>query len=211
MVKEIRRVLSFIFSIEFLRMGIFWTLSLLISHLRLFNGRLCARYSFTYSRQLVASNSTAKRPICIITGATSGLGAATAHALAKEGFLVVLVGRSGHLLTKAMSEIKKLNEDAQLEAFEVDLSSFSSIMKFKGSFQQWLLDMNLHSSIQLLVNNAGILATSFRETAYGFDEMMMTNYMGAFCLTKALLPLLMESPLPSRIVNLSSFTHRNGR
>ena len=67
-VKEIRRVLSFIFSIEFLRMGIFWTLSLLISHLRLFNGRLCARYSFTYSRQLVASNSTAKRPICIITG-----------------------------------------------------------------------------------------------------------------------------------------------
>jgi len=72
-----------------------------------------------------------------------------------------------------MSEIKKLNEDAQLEAFEVDLSSFSSIMKFKGSFQQWLLDMNLHSSIQLLVNNAGILATSFRETAYGFDEYVI--------------------------------------
>ncbi|XP_021776116.1 dehydrogenase/reductase SDR family member on chromosome X-like isoform X1 [Chenopodium quinoa] len=198
--KGIYRVIKFICSIEFMRMSLLWPLYLVFSHLRLFRGR---HYSTTFPRQLVFD-----RPVCIVTGATSGLGAAATKALSKQGFFVILVGRSGHLLSKTMAEIRKQNEDAQLEAFEVDLSSFSSIMKLKNSLTQWLLDMNLHPSIQLLINNAGILATSYRPTDDGLDEMMMTNYLGAFCLTKVLLPLLMNSPVPSRIVSVSSFTHR---
>uniref|UniRef100_A0A803MBY9 Uncharacterized protein n=1 Tax=Chenopodium quinoa TaxID=63459 RepID=A0A803MBY9_CHEQI len=154
--KGIYRVIKFICSIEFMRMSLLWPLYLVFSHLRLFRGR---HYSTTFPRQLVFD-----RPVCIVTGATSGLGAAATKALSKQGFFVILVGRSGHLLSKTMAEIRKQNEDAQLEAFEVDLSSFSSIMKLKNSLTQWLLDMNLHPSIQLLINNAGILATSYRPT-----------------------------------------------
>ncbi|CAL5436819.1 unnamed protein product [Camellia sinensis] len=101
-------------------------------------------------------------------------------------------------------------KNAHLKCFQVDLSSFQSILKFKGSFQQWLMDSDLHSSVQLLINNAGILATTFRLTAEGYDQMMGTNYIGAFSLTKVLLPLLENSPVPARIVNVTSFTHRSG-
>ncbi|XP_028058831.1 short-chain dehydrogenase TIC 32, chloroplastic-like [Camellia sinensis] len=121
----------------------------------------------------------------------------------------VLVGRSSHLLSKAMEDTERRNKNAHLKCFQVDLSSFQSILKFKGSFQQWLMDSDLHSSVQLLINNAGILATTFRLTAEGYDQMMGTNYIGAFSLTKVLLPLLENSPVPARIVNVTSFTHRS--
>uniref|UniRef100_F6H2V3 Dehydrogenase/reductase SDR family member on chromosome X n=1 Tax=Vitis vinifera TaxID=29760 RepID=F6H2V3_VITVI len=190
-------------------MALFWTLSLIISYLHLFIQRFpFSRKSNSYPRCPPANTATF-RPLCIITGATSGLGKAAAYALSKEGFYVVLVGRSSHLLSKTMVEIKEKNKNAHLKGFQVDLSSFHSILKFKGSLEQWLADSNMHSSIQLLINNAGILATSCRLTTEGCDQMMATNYMGAFSLTKLLLPLLRSSPVPSRIVNVSSFTHLN--
>ena len=69
-----------------------------------------------------------------------------------------------------MGEIKSLNKDADLKAFQVDMSSFQSMFNFKVSLQQWLLDSNMHPSVQLLINNAGILATSYRLTAEGYDQ-----------------------------------------
>ncbi|KAL9244616.1 hypothetical protein vseg_018377 [Gypsophila vaccaria] len=208
-IAEVCRTMKFMCSVDFLRMGFLWTLSLVISYFHLFfAGRFWGKQCRVYSRQNVTSMFDSLRPVCIVTGATSGLGAAAALALSKEGFFVVLVGRSGCSLSKTMAEIRKLNESAQIEAFEADLSSFASMMKFKESLRQWLCDMDLHPSIQLLINNAGILATSYRVTTHGFDEMMMTNYIGAFSLTQLLLPLLLKSPVPSRIVNVSSFTHR---
>lgn len=203
--KELGDALHFICSLEFWRMAVFWTLSLLISYCRL----LFSPHIKSYARCSPAASPINNKPICIITGATSGLGAAAAYALSKEGFCVVLVGRSSHLLSKIVEEIKSRNRDAHLKVFQVDISSFQSILNFKGCLQRWLLDSNMDSSIQLLINNAGILATSCRFTAEGYDQMMATNYIGAFCLTKLLLPLLRNSPVPSRIVNVTSFTHRN--
>ncbi|GER48892.1 NAD(P)-binding Rossmann-fold superfamily protein [Striga asiatica] len=203
----------FMCSVQFWRMALLWTLSLIFSYLDLFTQRfmtsklkLYPRYSPKGSANF---NSPAGKPVCIITGATSGLGAAAAYALSKEGFYVVLVGRSSERLSRAISAVKSGNQDSCLKAFEVDLSSFKSIIQFKHSLEQWLLDSKMHSSVQLLINNAGILATSRRLTSEGYDEMLATNYMGAFCLTKILLPLLQNSPVPSRVVNLTSFTHRN--
>ena len=69
-----------------------------------------------------------------------------------------------------MRQIKNKNECAHLEAFQVDVSSFESTLKFKEALEQWFLDSNMHSSVQLLINNAGILATSHRLTAEGYDE-----------------------------------------
>ncbi|XP_022760762.1 dehydrogenase/reductase SDR family member on chromosome X-like isoform X2 [Durio zibethinus] len=206
--KEFKEALRFAASVQFWRMAVLWTISLLTSYFQLHSKRLFSRKAQSYPR-CHPPISESLRPVCVITGATSGLGAAAAHALSREGFYVVLVGRSSRLLSKIMIEIKTQNEDAQVKAFEVDMSSFKSILEFKSSLQQWLLDCKMHFSVQLLINNAGILATSSRFTPEGYDQMMATNYIGAFCLTKFLLPLLKRSLVPSRIVNVTSFTHRS--
>lgn len=187
-------------------MSLLWTLSILYSHFQLFKASIYSHKIVSYPRCF--PSTTPRRPVCVITGATSGLGLATAHQLSKDGYVVVIVGRSEQLLSEAIRKIKGWNEDACLKAFQVDMSSVESIMKFKMSLQQWLLDSDLHCSVQILINNAGILATSPRATAEGYDQMMATNYIGAFALTKLLLPLLECSPVSSRIVNVSSFTHR---
>ncbi|KAK9100105.1 hypothetical protein Scep_023535 [Stephania cephalantha] len=117
-------------------------------------------------------------------------------------------GISTDLLLKTLVEIKEQQPDAHLKAIEVDLSSFQSILKFKNSLSQWLVDADMHPSIQLLINNAGILETSARLTNEGYERMTGTNYIGPFLLSNLLLPLLKSSSIPSRIVNITSFTHR---
>ncbi|CAL5204033.1 unnamed protein product [Lathyrus oleraceus] len=186
-------------------MALLWTLSVLVSHFQLLKDSLFS-HKIVYPR--CSSSTFPNTPVCVITGATSGLGFSTACKISKEGFVVVIVGRSEQLLSETIRKIKDLNEDAQLKAFQADLSSVESIIKFKDSLRQWLLDSNLHCSVQILINNAGILATSPRVTAEGYDQMIGTNYVGAFVLTKLLLPLLENSPVSSKIVNVTSFTHR---
>ncbi|CAA6671722.1 unnamed protein product [Spirodela intermedia] len=200
-------------SVDFWRMAVLWTLSLLYSYVLLmlkeplsfFRRRPCR---LSYTPHLGSRLRGLGKPICIITGGTSGLGAAAARSLAGKGYCVVLAGRSPQLLSKIVDEIMEQVEDAEVEAFVVDLSSTQSIMKFKSALEQWLSDSGSHFSVQLLINNAGILAATHRLTADGYDQMMETNYLGAFCLTNILLPLLKNSPVPSRIVNVTSFTHR---
>ncbi|KAL7142529.1 hypothetical protein ABFS83_08G129700 [Erythranthe nasuta] len=211
--KSVIEGFNFMCNVQFWRMAVLWTFSIIFSYLKLFCESFFSQKSKCYRRfspkDSIFTTNSVSRPVCIITGATSGLGAAAAYALSKEGFYIVLVGRSSELLSKAISDIKNRNSDACLKSFEVDLSSFKSIIEFKHSLEKWLWDSSMHPSIQLLVNNAGILATSPRSTSEGFDQMMATNYIGAFCLTKVLLPLLEHSPVPSRVVNVTSFTHWN--
>ncbi|KAJ4842122.1 hypothetical protein Tsubulata_029596 [Turnera subulata] len=207
--RELAEVLGLVWSVDFWRMAVLWTFSILASYLQLFAQTIFKNKSKAYPRCHPPCNGIIIRPLCIITGATSGLGEAAASALARQGFYVILAGRSSQLLAKTMEGITNQNKDAHLKAFEVDVSSFQSILRFKDSIEKWLLDSDLHFSIQLLINNAGILATSHRLTAEGYDMMMATNYVGAFCLTKVMLPLLRNSPIGSRIVNVTSFTHRS--
>ncbi|CAM0951061.1 unnamed protein product [Alopecurus aequalis] len=195
-----REALRMVCSPEFWRMGVLWTLSLLHSYLLLF---LRGRTATSRRRRDVGVRS-----ICVVTGATSGLGRAAASALAREGYHVVLAGRSAQLLSETAQEIRRQQPDSCLEAFQVDLSSYKSIKKFGTSLNQWIRDSNLEPSIQLLINNAGMLAKSHRVTEDGIDEMIQTNYIGPFILTSILLPLLKNSPVPPRVVNLTSFTHR---
>ncbi|CAJ1974372.1 unnamed protein product [Sphenostylis stenocarpa] len=222
LVKELWKAFFFVCSVQFCRMALLWSLSILFSYYQLFKASLSQWLVFKpvilercpfFSQKLVSyprcsaftSNFT---PVCVVTGATSGLGLATAYELSKEGYVVAIVGRSQQLLSETVRKIKDWNEDAHLKAFQVDLSSIESIVEFKISLRQWLLDSHLHYSIQILINNAGILATSPRVTAEGYDQMIGTNFIGAFALTKLLLPLLESSPVSSKIVNVTSFTHR---
>ncbi|KAL5731028.1 hypothetical protein ACHQM5_003792 [Ranunculus cassubicifolius] len=205
---KVSEALRFFVSAQFWRMGVLWTLQLIYSYLKLWSLNFAGK-SRTYHRYRPKQDKAiSNRPVCIITGATSGLGAAAAHELAREGFYVVLVGRSRDLLAKTELEIKQKDNDAHVKAFQVDLTSFQSMLKFKDSLQQWLLDSDMHPSIQLLINNAGILATSHRLTAESHEKTLGTNYIGAFVLTNLLLPLLKKSYIPSRVVNVTSFTHR---
>ncbi|KAK7351011.1 hypothetical protein VNO77_10132 [Canavalia gladiata] len=205
LIKDLWRAFHFVCSVQFWRMVLLWNFSILLSYYRLFKASFSQKI-VSYPR--CSPSITPFRPVCVITGATSGLGLATAYELSKEGYVVVLVGRSQQLLSETIRKIKDRNGDAHLKAFEVDLASIESIMKFKTSLRQWLLDSDLHCSVQILINNAGILATSPRVTAEGFDQMIGTNYIGAFVLTKLLLPLLESSLVSSKIVNVTSFTHR---
>ncbi|EOA20857.1 hypothetical protein CARUB_v10001194mg [Capsella rubella] len=208
MMKEVKEAFRFVCSSELWRMALVWSISLVSSYFQLLRAKIFGSRSIPISCSINPHN-VSSRPICVITGATSGIGKATAVALAEKGFYVVLVGRSSQHLSETLKEIKSKNKDAQLKSFEADMSSFQSILKFKNSLEQWLSDSELHPSIQLLVNNAGILATSSRPTIEGYDKMIATNYIGPFCLTKLLLPLLRKSNVPSRVVNVTSFTHRS--
>ncbi|CAI9286859.1 unnamed protein product [Lactuca saligna] len=212
--KELVEALRFGCTSSFWRMTLHWTYSLVFSYINLLTQTMFTQKS-VYHQCVVSPlppiTSDKRLPICIITGATSGLGAAAALALSKKGFYVVLAGRSSHKLSKVMSDIRSQSEEeVQLKAFEVDTSSFSSIMRFKESLEQWLLESDMHPSIQLLINNAGIYALTSRLTTEGHhDQMMGTNYIGPFSLTQVLLPFLKNSPVPSRVINITSFTHRN--
>ncbi|KAI3991763.1 hypothetical protein MKX01_038161 [Papaver californicum] len=205
---ELRDSLYFLCSTQFWRMGVWWTFSIIYSYLQLWLNKVMFRKYQSYPRCSLKVSPSAKRPVCVVTGATSGLGAAAAFSLSKEGYYVVLAGRNAQNLSEAVKEIKQRQPDAYLKTFQVDLASFESILKFKSSLHQWLLDSDMHPSIQLLVNNAGILATSQRFTAEGYDQMITTNYIAAFSVTNLLLPLLKHSCVPSRVVNVTSFTHR---
>ncbi|XP_062200091.1 short-chain dehydrogenase TIC 32, chloroplastic-like isoform X2 [Phragmites australis] len=201
-----RAALRMVCSPQFWRMAILWTLSLLHSYLLVF---LRGRTAIPRRRRpRTGAGGEGRRPICVVTGATSGLGKAAAAALAREGYHVVLAGRCMQLLSEAVEKIQRQQSDAYLEAFQLDLSSYRSIKKFESSLKQWILETNSEPAIQLLVNNAGILAKSHRITEDGLDEMIQTNYIGPFILTNILVPLLKNSPVPSRVVNLTSFTHR---
>ncbi|XP_039811961.1 retinol dehydrogenase 13-like isoform X2 [Panicum virgatum] len=189
---------------QFWRMAVLWSISLLHSYLLVF---LRSRAASTPGLRRPRPGA-GRRPICVVTGATSGLGRAAAMALAQEGYHVVLAGRSTQLLYETVQEIQRQQPDARLEAFQLDLASYKSIKKFGSSLKQWIQETNSEPAIQLLINNAGILAKSHRVTRDGLDEMIQTNYIGPFILTSILLPLLKNSSLPSRVVNLTSFTHR---
>ncbi|KAF8090199.1 hypothetical protein N665_0483s0037 [Sinapis alba] len=208
MIKDGMEALRFVWSPSSWNMFL-WGIALYSSYFKLLRASIFGSKSTPNSSSIDPKiGSSTSRPICVITGPTSGIGKATAFALAEKGFHVVLVGRSPQLLSETLKEIKSKNKDAQLKSFEVDMSCFQSIFKFKDSLKQWLSDENLHPSIQLLVNNAGIMAVSSRPLNNGYDRMMTTNYIGPFTMTKLLLPLLENSSVPSRVVNVASFSHR---
>jgi short-subunit dehydrogenase involved in D-alanine esterification of teichoic acids len=76
-------------------------------------------------------------------------------------------------MKQTVQEIQRQQPDAHLKEFQVDLASFKSIKKFGSSLKQWVHEKNVEPSIQLLVNNAGILAKSHRITEDGLDEYVL--------------------------------------
>jgi NAD(P)-dependent dehydrogenase (short-subunit alcohol dehydrogenase family) len=139
-----------------------------------------------------------------VTGANSGLGLVTARELARAGARVVLACRNldkGHM---AVDEIRAAVPEAQLQLEELDLASLASVRGFVDRFRA------THDGLDLLINNAGVMAPPRRRTADGFELQFGTNHLGHFALTTALLDKL-EGREDARVVTLSSTAHKMGR
>ena len=140
--------------------------------------------------------------IAVVTGANSGLGLITARELARKGALVVLACRNLDKGRAALAECAAPGAPAELE--ELDLASLASVRSFAERFRAE------HGGLDLLINNAGVMAPPRRKTADGFELQFGTNHLGHFLLTELLLPM-MEGHEDARVVTLSSNAHKFGR
>jgi NAD(P)-dependent dehydrogenase (short-subunit alcohol dehydrogenase family) len=141
--------------------------------------------------------------VCLITGATSGIGKATAMGLANMGASVVMVGRDQGRGEAALAEIKEKSANASVELMLADLSSQQEIHRLADEFKA------AYPQLDVLMNNAGVIRSKRITTADGIEMTFAVNHLASFLLTNLLLDVLKASA-PSRIVNVSSGEQRNG-
>ena len=142
--------------------------------------------------------------VFVVTGANSGIGLEAAEALAGKGAHVVMACRSIDKAGGAAERVRAKHPDASLEVRALDLASLSSVRAFAEAL------MDAHPKIDVLVNNAGIMAIPRSVTADGFEMQLGTNHLGHFALTGRLMPALARAP-SARVVTVSSSVHRGGR
>ena len=137
----------------------------------------------------------------LVTGASVGLGEETTRALAAHGARVAMAVRDAARGEAAVERIRSTVPDAQLEVRELDLASLASVRAFASSF------LSDHDRLDVLIDNAGVMACPQAATSDGFELQFGTNHLGHFLLTTLLLPALLEGA-PSRVVVLSSAGHK---
>jgi len=142
--------------------------------------------------------------VCLVTGANSGIGKSTAHALATMNATVVMVCRDRRRAEPVRDEIKSATGNQDLELMICDLSSQTDIRRFAAEF------INSHNRLDVLVNNAGVVVRQRSLTEDGIETTFAVNHLGYFLLTHLLLDLLKQSA-PSLIVNVSSAAHAYGK
>jgi NAD(P)-dependent dehydrogenase (short-subunit alcohol dehydrogenase family) len=140
----------------------------------------------------------------VITGANSGLGLETARVLASRGARVVMACRDPAKAASASARVAAAaGADASVEVAELDLADLSSVRRFAQAFGR------TNERLDLLINNAGVMAIPERRTVDGFEMQLGTNHLGHFALTGLLLDRLLATP-GSRVVNVASTAHRLG-
>ena len=139
--------------------------------------------------------------IAVVTGASSGIGRETARVLARQGAHVVLAVRDREKGEAARADITRSEPQAKVAVQHLDLASLKSVATFADEFGA------AHRRLDLLINNAGVMAPPFGHTADGFEQQFGTNHLGHFALTGRLLALLRRTE-GSRVVTVSSLAHR---
>src|SRR6266508_2506139 len=142
--------------------------------------------------------------VCLVTGATSGIGRATAQALASMGRSVVILGRNPTALEDVSAQIRASTGNDAVEVLHADLASLESV---RGAADRFLAG---HDRLDVLVNNAGVMLMHRSVTADGFETTFAVNHLAPFLLTNLLFGVLKQSA-PSRVVNLTSTGFRRGR
>jgi NAD(P)-dependent dehydrogenase (short-subunit alcohol dehydrogenase family) len=139
--------------------------------------------------------------VAIVTGASTGLGAETARCLAERGAAVTLAVRNTAKGEEVAESIRSSTGNPQVDVGEIELSVPDSVRAFA---KRYLSD---HGALNLLINNAGIMACPLERTSEGWEMQFATNHLGHFLLTGLLVPAL-RAGAPARVVNLSSAGHR---
>ena len=139
----------------------------------------------------------------IITGGNSGVGFETAIELARHGATTIIACRSASRGEAALRRIRESAPSSQTRLMPLDLGNLTSIDAFAERFTKE------YENLDLLINNAGIMATPYRTTKDGFESQFGTNHLGHFALTAKLMPAI-SAAQSSRVVNVSSVGHRSG-
>jgi NAD(P)-dependent dehydrogenase (short-subunit alcohol dehydrogenase family) len=140
----------------------------------------------------------------VVTGANGGLGLATARGLAAAGATVVIAARNQERAAEAMRRIRDGLPQASLELVELDLGSLASVQKAADEI------LAAHQTVDVLVNNAGVMGIPERRTTDGFEMQLGVDHLGHFALTARLMPALLEAPA-ARVVTVTSTAHHMGR
>ena len=140
----------------------------------------------------------------LITGATDGIGLATAKELARQGHELVLHGRNEDKVKRARDALRASMPNAVLQVICADLGDLESVAHMAHELSERL------SRLDVLINNAGVYKTERITSRDGFEMTLAVNHLSHFLLTNLLLPLLKKSDEP-RVVNVSSMVHTSGR
>jgi NAD(P)-dependent dehydrogenase (short-subunit alcohol dehydrogenase family) len=144
-----------------------------------------------------------KNKICVVTGATAGIGKETARALAEQGAQVVVVGRNVDKCKATIAEIKLQTGNTNVDFALADLSSQQDVRRLADELR------SRYSRIDILVNNAGAFFDKRRESVDGIEMTFALNHLNYFLLTNLLLDALIAAPA-ARVVNVSSAAHWMG-
>jgi NAD(P)-dependent dehydrogenase (short-subunit alcohol dehydrogenase family) len=142
--------------------------------------------------------------VAVITGATSGLGLESARAIAGAGGHVVMAVRDQPKARAAIDEIRRSHPDASVEVVELDLGSLNSVSAAAASIAA------AHPAVDILMNNAGVMAMPEGRTADGFELQFGINHLGHWVLTAGLVPSLLAAE-GTRVVTVTSTAHHYGR
>ena len=140
----------------------------------------------------------------VVTGANAGLGLETAKVFAAKGAHIVMAVHNQERAAKAVGEIRAETPRASLELLELDLSVQESV---KRAAKQILAH---HDRIDVLVNNAGLMATPERQTVDGYELQLGVNHLGHWTLTALLMPAILAAPV-ARVVTVTSTAHHFGK
>jgi len=140
----------------------------------------------------------------VVTGANGGLGLETARALAGAGATVVMAARNQERAAEALESIRGSAPGASLELVALDLGSLDSVRKAATEI------LAAHETIDLLVNNAGVMGIPEQRTADGFEMQFGVDHLGHFALTALLMPGLLRAEA-ARVVTVTSTAHHMGR
>jgi len=139
--------------------------------------------------------------IAIVTGANSGLGLYTSIGLAGAGATVVMACRDPGKAQKALEEVRQKAPKGKVEAMALDLADLKSVGKFAQAFSAQ------YPQLDILCNNAGVMAVPYAKTKDGFEMQVGTNHFGHFALTGQLLDKLRATP-GARVVSVASMAHK---
>lgn len=142
--------------------------------------------------------------VCLITGATSGIGLAAAEGLAHLGATTLLVGRHPARLEAARARVGAQGDPSRVHGFLADLSDMTQVRRLAREV------LETFPRLHVLVNNAGAFFLRRQESVDGFEMTLAVNHLAPFLLTNLLLDAL-RAGAPARIVNVASAAHHDGR